>query len=107
MFYCLAEGVKIGETFMQALIGLAVVFAVLAVLIVVLQLFQRLFRLKFLNKNAAASQKSVSAPGTAAADSGASDELTAVISAAIAAYLADENADGDVGEPPFTLKNIR
>lgn len=94
---------KFGEGLTVTLVGLSVVFLGLIIIIAMIYLFSAVFKIFNKNKRAAApAPKAVPAPAAApapaveepAAESD-DNELVAVITAALAAYMADENVPDD------------
>ena len=87
-----------GKAAIIALLGILIVFAVLAVLVGILTLFKLIFNVKIPSKK----KKSTDAPVSAATENEADDgELVAVIAAAIACLDGEETV-----QAPFRIKSI-
>ena len=85
---------SLGKAAVIALLGLLMVFAVLAVLVGILTIFKLVFSIKIEKKPVSASESEISEEDD--------DEIIAVISAAIACIDNEESA-----KAPFYIKSIR
>ncbi len=90
---------SLGDAAIIAVLGLLIVFAVLAVLVGLLTAFKAIFNIKITKKSDNAD-KSVAAQNDSADDF---DEIVAAISAAIACM---NEQDGETATAPFVIKSI-
>lgn len=101
-FEWLNSDYSIGNAVLVALLGIAVVFTILVVLVLILTLFQKIFTIKVKGKN---TEKQTSDGASEAIALQTQDEETvAAITAAVSLLIAEENG----GEAPqFTVRRIR
>ncbi len=91
--------ISLGKAAIIAVLGLVIVFAVLAVLVGILTLFKLVFNIKVQPKK---KQNAISAIETATQDEADDGELVAVIAAAIACLNGEETV-----KAPFRIKSIK